>query len=172
MLQVKDSSFVIDNFTVAGKAEFRYDAARKLLRCRLADNTAIDFFRLEKKYAVKVLNGWLSGTMLFLNERQIADHYQLINEDGMPAGLVSINSYNEIAGLPAYTNYELCLSPSCFGNPPSDIIRLYDARGSDRYMYQWKNDTLCFFALVNISRDPRNPSFVPGQEILRLVKKQ
>jgi hypothetical protein len=162
-----DTSFVARR--QGEERRFFLEAGNKALRQEAADGP-VRYRPLGKKYVAASVAGWRSGTGLFLNERLWAGHYLLLNPAGEPTMPVAFSSYGEVAGLANYKRYEVCYRAACFPGGTLDAVDLSDGRVSDRYIWQWKNDTLRLFSIVTGGGNRRNES--KGPEIFRFVKKR
>jgi len=128
------------------------------------------FRRLEKKYAVRNVDGWMSGSELFLNERMFAGEYYLLNPDGEPSSLVALSAYGKVSGLANYDSYVACYTAACLPGDAGDGIEMSGGGATDRYAWAWQHDTLVFYSVMVQGRALERMS--RGPEILRFVKKR
>jgi len=128
------------------------------------------FRRLEKKYAVRNVDGWLSGSELFLNERMFAGEYFLLNPDGEPSSVVALSAYGKVSGLANYDRYAACYTSGCLPGDAGDGIELSGGGATDRYAWAWQHDTLVFYSVMVQGRAREQMS--RGPEIFRFVKKR
>lgn len=168
---VADSSFTVIGFENDENTSFKLDpSGRKLVYADKQSGKRVEFRRIEPKYAALSLKGWLTAARLFLNERYFAAKYYSINDEGKISNEVAFTSYGEIIGLPAYKFFRICFNEACINASEYDLIYLSDEKGSDPYIYQWKNDTMHFYSIKDVSSH-NAPEFVPFMEIFRFVKK-
>ncbi len=166
-----DSMFQISGFEESKHTLFRLSGGGKILSYHdRVYGTEVYFTKLEKKYAVKNISGWQSGSELFMNERIFAANYWFLNPENKPSMHVVFTSYGEVAGLANYKSFQVCYDTRCSSNSGLDIIRLSDGKTTDRYNWQWSSDTLYFYSIVYGS-SKSSPEFGRGEEIFKFIKK-
>ncbi len=161
-----DSTFIATGLQEGGYFGHRPGSRRLSF---VADSVEVMFGPLDKKYMVGQVRGWRSGAGLFFNERLIAARYLLLNPDDEPTVPVTFSAYGEVSGLANYKAYRVCLHESCFAGG-ADVVELSDGSTSDRFIWEWKRDTMRFYNIRVTGREVQE--LKRGQEIFRFIKQR
>ena len=171
IVEKSDTSFRVRNYDDNSFADFYLTAGgREIYYESKTDHQQFYFFRAEPKYAVKEIDGWNSAFELYFNERMIADNYFLLNPENKPSMRVAFTSYGEITGLPGYKSFKICYGETCVHQTKDDLITLSDSGNSENFIWNWKNDTLIFYSVLNTSAEKNNPYYEKGTEIFKFIK--
>ncbi len=164
---LSDSSFSIirNNRTLL----FYYSTSYRTMMLT-EDNQKLQLKKLPGRYAVVSLDRWTSGMIPFINENLLAGTYRLVEQSDTLSPLLTIlTAYGEVTHLAGYKSYKLCISENCFQTSSHDILILMDEKSTDRYIWQWKSDTLQLYSVRNTGT-LQEPIFVPHEVIFNLIK--